>query len=269
MQLSQKQHIGNGVDKRGPTTRPLGQQRLNETHWQVYVNKKWVKEDESVTARKLESSRGIKDVFTFYANVVGFVRVAMALGATITIYMDCPFSTAALLLLSTLLDWIDGPLARKYNQTTIFGAGLDWFADLLVQMLIMAWWVILDPRVLPWQFLLMALEIALCMLEFTMTAAGWYPCRPSHGFDSFFYRVLDWINPGAGTWTRFGTALWLSFPVCCLSWCLHLSWRHVQLHPLTDALVWATKWALVPPSVLYWWGDLAQLCFFLSHWREQ
>eukprot|EP00731_Ephydatia_muelleri_P020458 Em0013g185a len=234
--------------------------------WKVYVDKKWVVEDISETAKKLENTRGVSDVITFYANVVGIVRVVLALVATITVYLDCPLSTAALLLASTLLDWIDGPLARKYNQSTIFGAGLDWFADLLVQMLIMAWWTLLDPHVLPWQFLLMAVEIAVCMVEFTMTATGWYPCLPS---DGGFYRVLNWINPGAGTWTRFGTFLWLSFPVCSLGWCLHLSWRHTQLHPLTNALVLASRWGLVVPSVLFWWGELAQLCFFLSSWREQ
>lgn len=242
---------------------------MDAMRWQVYVDKKWVDEDHSETAKKLENTRGVSDVVTFYANVVGIVRVVLVLAATLTIYLDSPASTATLLLVSTLLDWVDGPLARKYNQTTIFGAGLDWFADLLGQMLTMTWWTLLDPSVLPWQFVLMTLEIALCMVEFTMTATGWYPCRPRDGFDGDFYRVLNWMNPGAGTWTRFGTFLWLSFPVCSLSWCLHLSWRHAQLHPLTNALVLASRWGLVVPSMLYFWGELAQLCFFLSNWREQ
>ena len=237
--------------------------------WQVYVHRKWVAEDESKSAEKLEKTRGIPEVLSYYANVVGVVRVVLVMVAACTLYLDCPLCTAALLLASTLLDWIDGPLARKYDQSTIFGAGLDWFADLLIQMMMMVWWTLLDPSVLPWQFALMALEIALCMVEFSITATGRYPCRPRGGFSSRFYSILDWIEPGAGTWTRFGTFLWLSFPVCCLGWCLHLSWGDMPLHPFTNAVMLASRWGLVIPSVLYWWGDLAQLCFFLSHWREQ
>jgi phosphatidylglycerophosphate synthase len=49
--------------------------------------------------------------------------------------------SAVLLMTSVLLDWIDGPVARAYNQCTIFGSGVDWLADVLVQILTMCWWV--------------------------------------------------------------------------------------------------------------------------------
>ena len=238
-------------------------------HWEIYVGKKWVAEDESESIKKLENTRGIKGIIAYYANMVGVARVVLAMVAACTIYLDWPLTTATLLMASTLLDWIDGPLARKYNQSTIFGAGLDWFADLLVQMLIMLWWARLDPFVLPWQFALMALEIALCIVDSSMLANGWYPCRPRNGFKDHFYCILNWVTPGAGTWTRFGTFLWLSDPVCSLGWCLHLTWRHTPLHPLTNAVILVTRWALVVPSVLHWWGELAQFCFLLSNWREQ
>lgn len=46
--------------------------------------------------------------------------------ASFTIGMNQPLLTAVLVFGSTLLDWIDGPVARAYNQCTIFGSGVDW-----------------------------------------------------------------------------------------------------------------------------------------------
>ena len=32
---------------------------------------------------------------------------------------------------NVLLDWVDGPVARHYEQSSVMGCGWDWLADIL------------------------------------------------------------------------------------------------------------------------------------------
>lgn len=123
------------------------------------------------------------DIAYFYANVIDYVRVVMCLVAAFTIRANWPVTSAFLIFVSVLLDWIDGPLsspflsspsrlsfcplthpfpgpvARAYNQCTIFGSGVDWLADVLCQVITMGWWVQLDPSTLPWCVCLFSFQI--------------------------------------------------------------------------------------------------------------
>ena len=51
------------------------------------------------------------------------------------------------LLLSAITDVIDGPIARKYNQTSDFGSKFDSLADQLIQISAVFWVLILMPEV--------------------------------------------------------------------------------------------------------------------------
>jgi phosphatidylglycerophosphate synthase len=51
------------------------------------------------------------------------------------------------LLLSLLTDALDGPLARRLHQSTAFGSRLDSLADNLLLPSVVAWLVMLRPRV--------------------------------------------------------------------------------------------------------------------------
>jgi cardiolipin synthase len=51
------------------------------------------------------------------------------------------------LLLSAITDVIDGPIARKYNQTSDFGSKFDSLADQFIQISAVFWVLILMPEV--------------------------------------------------------------------------------------------------------------------------
>ena len=48
-------------------------------------------------------------------------------------YPEYRISIGATLMISTLLDWVDGPVARAWKQSTVMGCGWDWLADILTQ----------------------------------------------------------------------------------------------------------------------------------------
>ncbi|CAF3120932.1 unnamed protein product [Rotaria sp. Silwood2] len=85
------------------------------------------------------SGKRLTEIWLFYANIIGYIRLAL-------IIISVFFASTALhrnslgwaILASVcnytggwLLDWFDGPMARKYNQCTVFGAGFDCSVNLL------------------------------------------------------------------------------------------------------------------------------------------
>ena len=48
---------------------------------------------------------------------------------------------------NVLLDWIDGPISRMYNQSSVFGGGIDWLADILIQYNVAVWAVMKSENI--------------------------------------------------------------------------------------------------------------------------
>lgn len=68
------------------------------------------------------------NIYLFYPNLIGFGRVV--LGVASLFYMsDSPIIAMTLYWLSAFLDAFDGMAARRFNQSTIFGAVLDMVSD--------------------------------------------------------------------------------------------------------------------------------------------
>jgi len=205
-----------------------------------------------------------RDIWLYYANLVDYVRVVMILLATFSIRSAAPLTTAFLIIGSTLLDWIDGPVARAFGQCTMFGSGIDWLADILTQVVTLAWWVLLDPVVLPWVMLMTTIETATCLFDFATTATGTYPRYINRGG---FFIILDYSMPN-GTYSPFGTLLWLAYPVYAVACCLELSWSSLEVDPVTVFLLSATQYLLFIPTILYGWCELAYLAHIMCHWSE-
>jgi phosphatidylglycerophosphate synthase len=185
--------------------------------------------------------------------------VALCLLGTVTLALGWPLATAVLIIGSTRLD---GAVARAYNQCSIFGSGVDWLADMLAQMVTLVWWASLSPAVLPLLMSATAVELATCIFDFATTATGRYPVLHRQGG---FGIILDWSMPG-GSYTPFGTALWLAYPLFAIAWCLDLSWPVRSEH--TSTLLRGAEVLLAAPAVLYVWCELAYLRFIFGSWRE-
>lgn len=186
----------------------------------------------------------------------------LCLLAALTLALQWPVPTAVLIIVSTLLDWVDGPVARAHDQCTIFGSGVDWLAGMLAQVVTLVWWASLAPAVLPVLLVATAIELANCIFDFATTATGRYPVLDRQGG---FGIILDWSMPG-GAYTPFGTALWLAYPLFAMAWCLDLSWP--VRSEATSALLHGAEMVLAVPALLYVWCELAYLRFILHNWRE-
>ncbi|KAI4186108.1 MAG: hypothetical protein L6R41_003680 [Letrouitia leprolyta] len=69
-----------------------------------------------------------ENVFLFYPNIIGYSRIILAIASLY--YMPLHPRTCSLLYsISCLLDALDGVAARKFNQSTRFGAVLDMVTD--------------------------------------------------------------------------------------------------------------------------------------------
>ena len=213
----------------------------------VFRNGRWA--DGGPASRNITA---FTDVAWYYANLIGYARLILCAIAAFCVFR-IPWLAAALLLGSTLLDWIDGPIARRANQCSILGSGVDWFADMASQMIAMGWLISIQPSVLPWIAAATGIELCNCIFDFATTATGRYPKMPARLRDQYlFFAILDWSMPG-GAYTAFGNALWLAYPLCILAFCLRLN---------TAGLIF------LPLAILYLWCELAWLFFILASWAE-
>lgn len=69
-----------------------------------------------------------ENIFLFVPNLIGYARIILALVSFYTM-QDRPITTLVLYFLSTFLDAFDGYAARRFNQSTRFGAMLDQLTD--------------------------------------------------------------------------------------------------------------------------------------------
>lgn len=225
----------------------------------VYAKGKWVAGESAAAA----DPTTLGEIWRFYGNVIDYLRVALVLVAGWAITVPAPFTAAALIIGSMLLDWIDGPVARRFNQCTIFGSGVDWLADVLGQVVTLIWWSRLAFWVTPFVLTFTAVELALSIFDFAVTARGTYPSY--HGKlakrYNWFFAILDWCMPNA-SYSWFGTLLWLAYPFFCVVSCLKLA--QPQFAPAFDL----AQTILFGPAILYVWCETAYLCFILRNWRE-
>jgi len=89
------------------------------------------------------------DVFLFYPNLIGYGRIVTG----IISFLFMPYNhviASVLYIISSLLDAVDGHVARYYNQCTRLGAMLDQLTDRCATMALMMMLAHLYPR---WMFL--------------------------------------------------------------------------------------------------------------------
>ena len=69
-----------------------------------------------------------ENIFLFVPNLIGYARIILALASFYTMPIR-PITTLVLYFLSAFLDVFDGYAARRFNQSTRFGAMLDQLTD--------------------------------------------------------------------------------------------------------------------------------------------
>ncbi len=78
------------------------------------------------------------------ANKLTMLRVLMIPAFLLVLYLQVPGATywaMAIFIVASITDWVDGYIARKYNQTTDFGKFMDPLADKCLVTAAMLWFV--------------------------------------------------------------------------------------------------------------------------------
>jgi len=78
------------------------------------------------------------------ANKLTMLRVLMIPAFLLVLYLGIPFASyiaLAIFIVASLTDWLDGYIARNYNQTTDFGKFMDPLADKCLVIAAMLWFV--------------------------------------------------------------------------------------------------------------------------------
>lgn len=87
-------------------------------------------------------------VFLFIPNLVGYLRLALLFVSTYTAFTR-PITMVVCYSLSQALDWIDGILARRFDQCSLFGGLLDMVTDRVSNAVALAILACLYPN---WSF---------------------------------------------------------------------------------------------------------------------
>lgn len=110
-------------------------------------------------------------VYLYYANLIGYVRVGCLLVSCFTAFTH-PITTVVCYFLSQALDWVDGPIARKYDQCSEYGAILDMVTDRVSDAVFLAILAGLFPNWAWFFFLDIILDIGSHWYQTLSTAMG-------------------------------------------------------------------------------------------------
>ena len=109
------------------------------------------------------------------ANKLTLLRVVMIPVFLVLLYQDFAghlWAALAVFVLASITDFVDGYVARHYNQITDFGKFMDPLADKLLVMSAMAWFVEADWMPAWAFFLVIARELAVTGLRLVAVEQG-------------------------------------------------------------------------------------------------
>jgi len=201
-----------------------------------------------------------RDVWWYVPQCVDYTRLLLCLIANFTIGTDFFITTSVLLMTSSILDHFDGRAARYFNQCTVLGDAIDWSIDLYTDLLLNAWWGLLEPSMLRLLMLVTAIEISGAVLDFAMYAI---PERhPTRAKQSGFCYILEFGIPG-GKYNWKGDSILLCAGLFVCTRCISLGYGEENVPWLSIA-----QKVLVIPYVLQAWCHCALLVSGLDRWRE-
>ncbi len=114
-------------------------------------------------------------------NVLSLMRIVIIAPFVMAVLSDDYITAVSILIISALTDFLDGAIARKFDQITDLGKMLDPTADKLTLMAVMVCVGIKFPEVFPFMVILIMKEVimlaagaVMVTLGCTPPAAKWY-----------------------------------------------------------------------------------------------
>jgi len=208
--------------------------------------------------------RSFQDVALYYANIIDYARVVMTVVALILMIDENAttdptswrnITIAILIFGSVLLDWVDGPVARYFGQSSVMGCGWDWLADIFAQYCLAIWCMYMSQNSTFKLFtvLFTGVEISTGLFDFAVSAQSVYPSQSDSHNVPWYAIVEEWLTPGQ-VYNNLGTFCWLANTMYPISICL-------QMHSVI-------VYSLAPFALLYAWHEVSQLLFIVQNFKE-
>ena len=165
-------------------------------------------------------------------NVLSFLRLVMVPVFFVLIVVGNELGALILLVISTITDFVDGQIARRFNQITRLGQLLDPAADRL--LILAALLGLAIAQVLPWWFVIAVIsrDVLLIVLGIVLANHGYGPLPVHH----------------LGKFATF--CLFASLPI------LMLGEAFPAVQTVTSPIGWA---AALWGGFLYWWAGILYL----------
>jgi CDP-diacylglycerol--inositol 3-phosphatidyltransferase len=103
----------------------------------------------------------IWDLSNYYANIICYIRLALTFLASL-LFPRHSYLASFIIFTSVLLDYFDGPIARKYNQCSNLGAILDWISDIGNILIVAMWWANYLPQWTPLFYIMVMMYVVMC-----------------------------------------------------------------------------------------------------------
>jgi len=181
-------------------------------------------------------TKTLQDVWWLVPNVLGYFRIFLG---TSVLWLPTSYYLLAAGMYFTchFLDLFDGQIARKLNQTSQFGAVLDYTSDVVCHTsMLMALASVVPSQLLPLAIVMMV-EVVGCVVSMYLTASGNYWKNTDAGTPFLLKKVI--VNQA---YTTFGKVMLMVYQAFfSLSWVLANHPSITTSHPIF--LLWA---ALLP-----------------------
>jgi len=203
----------------------------------------------------LRVTKTFDQIWLYYANIIDYARIVMSVIALYFILQNSEYQylIAFLIIGSVLLDWVDGPVARYFGQSTIFGSGIDWGADILSQYTLAIWSVKLNAPLTTFTVLFTCVEIVLGIFDFAISASTVYPNMSKTSHLPWYFKAADIVVP-EGSYGKIGCIAWLANSLLPTALCLDMNIY--------------VSYLLFPFAFVYAWHECVQLLFILTNWKE-
>ena len=137
--------------------------------------------------------KSLSVIITYKANLVTFFRIVL-LFVSVILFPSFVSVSCALLMISVVLDYVDGMVARKYHQCSFFGECLDWFADMISSIVMFMWWYALQPQLVVLFLVLICAELGFMIVDLIAKANHFSPIART---DEWITYILEFtMEPG-------------------------------------------------------------------------
>jgi CDP-diacylglycerol--inositol 3-phosphatidyltransferase len=84
-------------------------------------------------------TKSLPEIICYIPNMITGFRLALNY-CSLLLFHEFPQLSCLLMMVSVILDYVDGYAARKYNQCSFFGDTFDWIVDISSSAAVYFWW---------------------------------------------------------------------------------------------------------------------------------